>query len=263
MSRKLRIIPRLDIKNNTIVKGIHLEGLRVVGVPAQASRRYYADGADEILYMDAVASLYERNSLRDIIRQVAADVFVPLTVGGGIRSLDNVRDILRAGADKVAINTAAVRRPPLITEASRAFGSQCIVGSIEAKRLPNGRWEAYVDTGRESTGLDAIDWARHLVDLGAGELLVTSIDHEGTRHGFEIDLIKEITSHVRVPVIACGGCGAPRDIQKLLAAADVSAVACASIFHYHLYSVKEVKTYLDQRGVPVSIRDGEYEFSHS
>ena len=161
-----RIIPRLDIKNNTIVKGIHLEGLRVVGVPSEASQKYYDDGADEILYMDAVASLYERNSLKDIIRKVVGNVFVPLTVGGGIRSLENINAILRAGADKVAINTAAVKRPEFIREASKVYGSQCIVASIETKKVRQGKWEAYIDTGRESTGVDVIEWAQRLVDLG-------------------------------------------------------------------------------------------------
>ncbi len=254
MKRKLRIIPRLDIKNNTIVKGIHLEGLRVVGVPSQASDKYYAQGADEILYMDAVASLYERNSLNHIISQVAENVFVPLTVGGGIRTLDDIRAALRSGADKVAINTAAIKRPELIREAALTFGSQCIVGSIEAKRIGNGQWEAYIDTARESTGKDAIAWAHELVELGVGELLITSIDHEGMRKGFEVDLIKSIADQVPVPVIACGGCGSVADIEYLLTQTDVSAVACASIFHYDLLTVDGVKNALHQHGHSVSIR---------
>lgn len=252
---KIRIIPRLDIKNNTIVKGIHLEGLRVVGVPSQASLKYYFQGADEILYMDAVASLYERNSLKDIIRQVAEDVFVPLTVGGGIRTLGDIQEILRCGADKVAVNTAALKHPEFIRDAAKEFGSQCIVGSIEAKKLREGHWEAYVDTGRQATGVDAVDWARRLVDLGAGEILVTSIDHEGMRSGFEIDLIKQINAVVSVPIIACGGCGTPKHILDLLQTTPVSAVACASVFHYDLCDIPTLKKYLDANHIAVSLRE--------
>ena len=254
MGQHVRIIPRLDIKNNTIVKGIHLEGLRVVGVPGEASRKYYAQGADEILYMDAVASLYERNSLHGIIREVTQDVFVPLTVGGGIRSIEDIRAILRAGADKVAINTAAIKRPQLIREAAETFGSQCIVASIEAKKHADGRWEAYIDTAREATGVDALEWVQQMVALGAGEVLITSIDHEGVRKGFEIDLVKRVTDSVDVPVIACGGCGSPQHIDDLLRQADVSAVACASIFHYDMFTIGQVKGSLASKGYPVSLR---------
>ncbi len=260
----LRIIPRLDVKNNTIVKGIHLEGLRVVGVPAEASKKYYLQGADEILYMDAVASLYERNSLTDIIKDVAGNVFVPLTVGGGIRTLDDIRTVLRAGADKVAINTAAVRRPEFIKEASKVFGSQCIVASIEAKRIAEDKWEAYVDTGRESTGVDAVEWAQRVVELGAGELLITSIDYEGTRLGFEIELIKAIAPKVAVPVIACGGCGRPQHIVELVKETGVNAVACASIFHYNFFDIPTVKKKLREEGIDVSIRQEQvYEGSYN
>ena len=246
----------MDIKNNTVVKGIHLEGLRVVGVPEGLSRKYYIQGADEILYMDAVASLYERNSLKDIIRRVANDVFVPLTVGGGLRTLEDIREVLRAGADKVALNTAAVRHPELIREAAGTFGSQCIVASIEAKKKSGGCWEAYVDTGREATGVDVLEWAERLVKLGAGELLITSIDHEGMKKGFEIDLIRRITNAVSVPVIACGGCGSAEQIEELLKVAPVSAVACASIFHYDLCPIPQVKKHLLSRGVSISDRNG-------
>ena len=256
MTHNLRIIPRLDIKNNTIVKGIHLEGLRVVGVPQDASQKYYEQGADEILYIDAVASLYERNSLREIIRNVSDHIFVPLTVGGGIRTLADIREILRVGADKVAINTAAIKRPEFIREASRKFGSQCIVGSIEAKKMSEDRWEAYMDTGRESTGVDAFEWAQRLVELGAGELLVTSIDQEGTQKGFDIDLIKKISGAVSVPVIACGGCGNPQHIERLVHETQVSAVACASIFHYDKWDIGTVKSFLHGKGINVSLRSG-------
>lgn len=256
MKHNLRIIPRLDIKNDTIVKGIHLEGLRVVGVPDEASRKYYEQGADEILYMDAVASLYERNSLTEIIRKIADHIFVPLTVGGGIRTIDNIREILRAGADKVAINTAAIKRPEFIREASKKFGSQCIVGSIEAKRIGRDKWEAYIDTGREATGVDAFQWAQKLVDLGIGELLITSIDHEGTQKGFETNLIKKIARHVPVPVIACGGCGNLDHLVELIEQTNISAVTCASIFHYGKYKIEDVKKYLCSKEISVSLRPG-------
>ena len=244
----IRIIPRLDVKNNTVVKGIHLEGLRVVGTPAELARKYYLAGADELLYMDAVASLYERNSLKDIIEKTAQEVFIPLTVGGGIRTLEDIKTILRAGADKVAINTAAIRRPEFIKEAANRFGSQCIVASIEAKKIGADRWEAYVETGRQSTGVDAIEWAKRLVQLGAGELLVTSIDREGTKKGLEIDLIKKISQIVPIPVIACGGVGQPTHMVDLLKTADVSAIACASILHYNLSDITSIKQYLGQQG---------------
>jgi cyclase len=254
MQHKIRVIPRLDIKNDTVVKGIHLEGLRVVGTPAELSKRYYAQGADEILYMDAVASLYERNSLKNIIRAVSENVFVPLTAGGGIRTVEDIREILRAGADKVAINTAAIRRPAFITEAAQLFGSQCITASIEAKRRRDGSWEAYIDTGRESTGVDVEEWAQQLVRLGAGEILLTSIDHEGMKQGFEIDLVKRISQLVSIPVIACGGCGSPEHVEALVKVAPVSAVACASIFHYQMSDISSFKAHLQKKNIAVSLR---------
>ena len=235
-----------------------MEGLRVVGTPAQLSRKYYQSGADELLYMDAVASLYERNSLEDIVRQTVEDVFIPLTVGGGIRTIENIRSILRAGADKVAINTAAVKRPEFITEACERFGSQCIVASIEAKKTGDDKWEAYVDTGRQSTGVDAVEWAHRLVELGAGELLITSIDHEGTKKGYEIELIKKIAEYVPIPVIACGGAGSSEHVLELLETTGVSAASCASLFHYDLSSIDGLKNYLGQKNVPV--RKNEYSY---
>ena len=199
-----RLIPRLDVKGKNLIKGIHLEGLRVIGDPQAFARKYYEDGADELLYVDVVASLYGRNSLHDIVRRTAQDVFVPLTVTGGLRSVDDVREMLRAGADKVGINTAATKRPELIREVARKFGSQCMVLSIEAKRTSAGKWEAFTDNGREPTGLDVVEWAQRGVELGAGEILLTSVDQEGTRDGFDTDLIAAVASVVPVPVIASG-----------------------------------------------------------
>ena len=201
----VRIIPRLDIKGPNLVKGIHLEGLRVLGKPEQFARYYYEQGADELLYMDVVASLYQRNSLLEIVARTAREIFIPMTVGGGLRNLEDIREVLRAGADKVSLNTAVIGRPELIREAAHQFGSSTIVVSIEAIKNRDGSYEAYTDNGRESTGVDALEWALRAVELGAGELLVTSIDREGMGNGFDLELTRTIAESVPVPVIACGG----------------------------------------------------------
>ncbi|QQR81172.1 MAG: imidazole glycerol phosphate synthase subunit HisF [Deltaproteobacteria bacterium] len=248
----VRMIPRLDVKNNTVVKGIHLEGLRVVGNPVELAVKYYQEGADEILYMDAVASLYERNSLLPIVKDTAKSVFIPMTVGGGVRTLDDIRNLLNAGADKVAINTAAIKRPEFIREASHKYGSQCIVLSIEAKKL-GSKWEAYMDTGREATGVDVLEWAEKAVSLGAGEILITSIDHEGMKKGFDIDLIQEISKRVEVPLIACGGAGNSQHVIEAIQSGHADAVACASLFHYNLEHLSDVKNKLHQAEIPVRL----------
>ena len=229
----VRIIPRLDIKGPNLVKGIHLEGLRVLGKPEQFARYYYENGADELFYMDAVASLYERNSLLDIIERTSREIFIPLTVGGGLRSVDDIRAALRAGADKVSLNTAAIRRPELIREASRAFGSSTILVSIEAIRREDGSYEAYVDYGRQHTGVNAVEWAKQAVTLGAGELVVTSIDKEGTGEGFDLDLTRQIAESVPVPVIASGGAGQLGHIHEAVVQGKADAVSVASVLHYH------------------------------
>ena len=245
-----RVIARLDIKGPNLVKGIHLEGLRVIGDPAEHAVRYYDEGADELLYFDIVASLYERNNLVDVVARTASQIFVPLTVGGGIRKVEDVTQLLRAGADKVAINTAAIRRPALLTEVSQMFGSQCIVVSIEAKRRPQGGWEAYTDNGREKTGVDAVEWAHRAVELGAGELLLTSVDMEGTRRGFDLELIAAIGPHVGVPVIACGGAGSIDHVASTLRS-GADAVAVASLLHYKTETVGSIKAGLRDRGLEV------------
>jgi cyclase len=228
----VRLIARLDIKGPNLIKGVHLEGLRVVGDPQEYARRYYEQGADELIYMDIVASLYGRSKLTEIVRRAAHDVFVPMTVGGGVRNVDDVRDLLRGGADKVAINTAAVRRPELITEVARRFGSQCMVLSIEAKQQAPGRWEVYTDCGRERSGVDVVEWACRGVQLGAGEILVTSIDREGTRKGFDVELTRVIASAVTVPVIASGGYGEPQHLLDVVQKGAADAVAFADALHY-------------------------------
>lgn len=228
----VRLIARLDIKGPNLIKGVHLEGLRVVGDPQEYARRYYEQGADELIYMDIVASLYGRSKLTEIVRRAAHDVFVPMTVGGGVRNVDDVRDLLRGGADKVAINTAAVRRPELVTEVARRFGSQCMVLSIEAKQQAPGRWEVYTDCGRERSGVDVVEWACRGVQLGAGEILVTSIDREGTRKGFDVELTRVIASAVTVPVIASGGYGEPQHLVDVVQKGAADAVAFADALHY-------------------------------
>lgn len=230
----VRLIPRLDIKGPNLVKGIHLEGLRVLGKPAAFARAYYEEGADELLFMDVVASLYGRNSLLDIIERTANEIAIPLCVGGGFRTIDDIRAVLRAGADKVTLNTAAVGRPEFVREAARVFGSSTIVVSVEAIKKNDGTYEAYTDNGREKSGLDAVEWATRAAELGAGEILVTSIDREGTGSGYDLDLTSRIAAAVGVPVIACGGAGSVEDVGAVLEA-GASAASLASVLHYHIF----------------------------
>ena len=237
----VRLIPRLDVKGPNLIKGVHLEGLRVLGDPQQFAQRYYEQGADELIYMDIVASLYGRNNLAEIVKRTAERVFVPLTVGGGIRSPEDVKSLLRAGADKVAVNTAAVARPDLIREIARRFGSQCMVLSIEAKRVGDGKWEAYTDNGRERTGLDVIDWAKRGVALGAGEVLLTSVDQEGTRKGFDLALVRAVSTAVTVPVIASGGMGSVEHMLSVLRDGCADAVAIADTLHYGRETLPDLK----------------------
>jgi len=247
----VRLIARLDIKGPNLIKGVHLEGLRVMGDPQEYARRYYEQGADELIYMDIVASLYGRSKLTEIVRRAAHDVFVPLTVGGGVRNVDDVRDLLRAGADKVAINTAAVRRPELITEVARRFGSQCMVLSIEAKQRMPGKWEVYTDCGREHSGVDAVEWAVQGVQLGAGEILVTSIDQEGTRKGFDVELTRAIATGVSVPVIASGGYGEPQHLLDVVQNGAADAVAFADALHYGRTTIGDLREHAVRSGINV------------
>lgn len=249
----VRVIPRLDIKGPNVIKGVHLECLRIVGQPQDLAEKYYKEGADELLYVDTVASLYERNNILDIVSKAARKIFIPMTVGGGMRSVEDIRQALRAGADKVAINTHATKHPEFITEAARAFGSQCIVGHVEAKRMSWGGFEALIDNGRVSTGRDAILWAKELVSLGAGELLITSVDQEGTAKGYDVELVRAIASSVPVPVIASGGAGNPADILSVIQGGCADAVSAAHIFHYKKYSIRAVKKRLKKEGISVRI----------
>jgi imidazole glycerol-phosphate synthase subunit HisF len=228
----VRVIARMDIKGPNLVKGIHLEGLRVLGKPEDFSKFYYENGADELFYQDVVASLYERNSLHDIISRTAKESFIPLTVGGGIRTIDDIREVLRAGADKVAINTAAIRRPSFLREASTKFGSSTIVVAIEAIRQADGRYLAFVDNGREHTGIEVVEWAKNVEELGAGEIVITSVDQEGAGKGYDITLTRMISTAVGIPVIAHGGPGKKEHFVGAVLDGKADAIAVASMIHY-------------------------------
>ncbi len=253
MAANLRLIARLDIKGPNLIKGIQFEGVRKLGDPAEFAKRYYDQGIDEIICMDAVASLYDREKLVDIVARTAENVFVPITAGGGLRELKDAREILRAGADKVAINSAATHRPEIISEIAATFGSQCMVLSIEAKRTTSGGWEAYRDGGREHTGLDAIEWAARGAALGAGEILITSVDREGMRGGFDIELTRRIADAVNIPVIASGGMGKISHLIDIARDGAVDAVAMAHVLHYGKISVADIRQAAAADGLPVRL----------
>ncbi len=246
----VRLIARLDIKGPNVIKTVRTEGLRVVGNPKELAERYYQEGIDEIIYMDIVASLYERNLDFELVRATSEKLFIPLTVGGGIRSVHDIQEALRAGADKVALNTYAIKHPEFVTEAAERFGSQCIVLSVEAKKTQGGGWEPLTDGGREHTGLDALEWIRRGVSLGAGEILLTSVDQDGTRAGFDLDLIRSVVSFSTVPVVAHGGAGSALDVA-LAAQLGVSGVSASSIYHYSLERIADVKQALAQEQILV------------
>jgi imidazole glycerol-phosphate synthase subunit HisF len=251
VSKRCRLIARLDIKGPNLIKGIHLEGLRVIGDPGEFALKYYEQGADELIYMDSVASLYGRNNLTDIVKQAASSIFVPLTVGGGIRSVDDAYKILRAGADKVAVNTAAIANPRLISEIATTFGSQCMVLSIEAKFIRENKWESFTDNGREHTDLDVIEWAKKAVDLGAGEILLTSVDQDGTGKGFDINLVKAVSENVTVPVIASGGMGCLKDVVDVVLQGNADAVAMGMALHYNKTTLLDVRKAARQADIKV------------
>jgi imidazole glycerol-phosphate synthase subunit HisF len=238
--KPLRIIPRLDIKGPNLVKGIHLEGLRVLGEPHAFAKYYYENGADELFFQDVVASLYGRNSMAEIIQKTANEIFIPLTVGGGIRTIDDINNVLRCGADKVAINTAAMGNKEFVRQASEKFGSSTIVVAIEAIRETDGRYLAYTDNGREYTGINALEWSEEVVELGAGELIITSVDREGTGEGLDLTLLEKISDRVGVPVIAHGGVGKINHVIDLFAQTQVDACSIASVLHYNLLQKNKV-----------------------
>ena len=248
----LRLIARLDVKAPNLIKGVHLEGLRKLGDPQEFAQRYYAEGIDEIIYIDAVASLYERNTIVDLVRHTAEKVFIPITAGGGVRSVDDARALLRAGADKVAVNTAAIHRPELISELAEQFGSQCVVLSVQAKRQGNV-WECYCDQGREHTGRDVIEWVRQAHQLGAGEILLTSVDREGAREGFDIPLTRQVSDTLNVPVIASGGMGTLEHLLDVANNGNAHAVAMAHVLHYGVLELNDVRAYARDAGLPVRV----------
>lgn len=248
-----RVIARLDIKAPNLIKGIHLEGLRKVGVPQEFALEYYHQGADELIYLDIVASLYGRNGIFDLVKNTVQNVFIPLTAGGGIRTLGDVEKMLHSGADKVAVNTAAIKNPDFITEVAKQFGSQCFVLSVEAKRITPTSWEAFTDNGREHTERDVIAWCRQAQDLGAGEILLTSVDQEGTKKGFDIGLVNAVSKAVSIPVIASGGCGHIEHAVDVVNDGAASAVALADMLHYKRAAIKDFKQALQVAGHQVRL----------
>lgn len=255
MVSKVRIIPRLDIKGPNLVKGIHLEGLRVLGKPKDFADFYYRNGADELFFQDTVASLYERNNLGDIISETAKKSFIPLTVGGGIRTIEDINAVLRAGADKVAINTAAINNPKFIKSATQKFGSSTIVGSIEAIKESNGQYLAYTDNGREYTGIEVVEWANKLQELGVGEIVITSVDREGTGEGFDVELIKKL-ANIEIPLIAHGGFSSPKDIVNVLESCSIDAFAIASSLHYNYISNNKKDNQFNEEGNITFLKSG-------
>lgn len=247
-----RIIARLDVKNNTLIKGLKMEGLRVVGEPVPLATDYYLQGIDEILYIDAVASLYGRNSLLEIVESTSRQVFVPMTVGGGIRSIEDAQKVLASGADKVAVNTAFVQRPELVGELVSYFGSQCVVGSVHVKAVEGGKYQAYTEYGREATGLDAVEWVRELIDRGVGEVLLTSVDRDGMKCGFDLDFI-ELLGDLSVPVVLSGGCGDLEHALGALGHRHVDAIALASALHYKTLEVSQLKLACEEKSLAVRI----------
>ncbi len=241
---KLRIIPRLDIKSSNLIKSIRLEGLRKLGTPSEFAERYYTSGADELLFNDCVASLYGRNSLLDIIATTAENIFIPLTVGGGIVSVEAAQKVFRAGADKISLNSGAIKNKYLISELAHKFGTQAVVVEIQAKKNLDNTWEPLYENGREHSGLNVINWAKEAEELGAGEILLTSVDREGTTKGFDVDLVREVMDVLSIPVIVSGGMGKLNHLTELLESTLVSAISCAHVLHYEELSISEIKAFL-------------------
>ncbi|RJP28915.1 MAG: imidazole glycerol phosphate synthase subunit HisF [Candidatus Omnitrophota bacterium] len=249
-----RIIPCLDIKEGRVVKGIKFLGLKDAGDPVEVAKVYDKQQADELVFLDITASFEKRKTMIELVEKIAENVFMPFTVGGGIATSDDIKDLLNAGADKVSINTAAVKYPELIKESSAKFGSQCIVVAIDAKRSSDGKkWEVYINGGRTPAGLDAIEWAKNAYRLGAGEILLTSMDYDGTKDGYDIELTNRISEAVNIPVIASGGAGKLEDFYEVFDKGKADAALAASIFHYQEFTVKQVKEYLKERNIPVRL----------
>jgi cyclase len=246
-----RIIPCLDVKKGRVVKGVKFINLKDAGDPAEAAYFYDEAGADELVFLDITASSEERAIMLEVVKKTANHIFIPFTVGGGVRNIEDIRSLLSAGCDKVSINTACVKDPSLIKTSSKRFGSQCIVVAIDAKRKENSKWEVYINGGRTPTGMDALEWAKKVAKLGAGEILLTSMDFDGTQDGYDIELTRIVSESLSIPVIASGGAGNPEHIYKVVTEGKADAALCASIFHYKKYTIAEVKTYLKKKGVVV------------
>lgn len=248
-----RIIPCLDVKDGRVVKGVRFVNLRDAGDPVEVAKKYSEEGADEITFLDITASHEKRKTMIDVVERTASEVFVPLTVGGGLRTVDDVRELLLAGADKVTINTAAIADPEFVRRASDRFGSQCIVVAIDARRRNDGGWEVFTHGGRNPTGIDAVGWAEKMEDFGAGEILLTSMDRDGTEDGYDLQLTRTISETVGIPVIASGGAGQLEHLLEAVEEGQADAVLCASIFHYGKYSINEAKEFLSEKGVLVRL----------
>jgi len=248
---KMRVIPCLDVKDGRVVKGVNFVDLRDAGDPVEQARIYDAAGADELCFLDIAASAEERDTLYDVVRRTAEQCFMPLTVGGGVRKVEDIRKLLLAGADKVSINTAAVARPEFVREAAEKFGSQCIVVAVDAKATGPGQWGIFTHGGRRETGLDAIEWAKRMADYGAGEILLTSMDRDGTKSGFDLDLTRAVADAITVPVIASGGVGSLDDLVDGIREGHATAVLAASIFHFGTHTIAEAKQRLADAGIPV------------
>lgn len=248
-----RIIPCLDVNNNRVVKGINFVNLKDAGDPVEVAKAYDKAGADELVFLDITASSDARKTVIDMVSRVAENVFIPFTVGGGIRTVDDFKEILRAGADKISVNSAAINNPNLVAEAADKFGSQCVVVAIDAKRRPDGGWNIYKNGGRIDMGIDAIEWAKKVCDLGAGEILLTSMDCDGTKAGYDIELTRAIAEQVSIPVIASGGAGTMEHFYDAFTVGKAEAVLAASLFHYKEMEIRDLKKYLQERNIPVRL----------
>ncbi|TDW24686.1 cyclase [Breznakia blatticola] len=249
-----RIIPCLDVREGKVVKGVNFVGIKEVGDPVTLAKEYYTQGADEIVFLDITATHEERKTMVDVANDVAKEIYIPFTIGGGIRSVEDMRNMLLAGADKISLNSAAIKQPELISQGAKAFGSQCVVVAIDAKkREDNSGWNVFVAGGRIDTGLDLLDWVKTAVDLGAGEILLTSMDADGTKQGFDIEMLRAVNAIIDVPLIASGGCGSLEDFYEVFKEDVADAALAASLFHYGELTVGQVKRYLDERGIPVRV----------
>ncbi|ENZ01207.1 imidazole glycerol phosphate synthase subunit hisF [Clostridium thermobutyricum] len=249
-----RIIPCLDVKNGEVVKGVNFVSLKKVGDPVELAKFYNDQGADELVFLDITASYEERDIMRKVVSDTAKEVFIPFTVGGGIRTLEDIKEILRAGADKVSLNSAAVKNKNLISEGAKLFGSQCIVVAVDGKkRKDNTGWNVYINGGRVDTGIELIDWVKEVTELGCGEILLTSMDADGTKKGFDLEMIREVRKNTNVPIIASGGCGSLEHFEEVLKDDLIDAALAASLFHYGELKIKDVKEYLNKKNIPVRI----------